>query len=86
MSVVDTDHIVVVDYYTINGDCFGTASRWYWSNVRRNIENSAVPLWLRTRLMASGREIVSLQFGSYSNFIGTHWWNLQVSVTNFVPF
>jgi hypothetical protein len=27
--------------------------------------------------MASGREIVSLQFGSYSNFIGTHWWNLQ---------
>jgi hypothetical protein len=36
--------------------------------------------------MASGREIVSLQFGSYSNFIGTHWWNLQVSVTNFVPF
>ncbi|XP_069672251.1 protein misato homolog 1 [Periplaneta americana] len=27
--------------------------------------------------MASGREIVSLQFGNYSNFIGAHWWNLQ---------
>ncbi|PSN51241.1 Protein misato [Blattella germanica] len=27
--------------------------------------------------MASGREIVTLQFGYYSNFIGTHWWNLQ---------
>lgn len=27
--------------------------------------------------MASGREIVSLQFGCYSNFIGAHWWNLQ---------
>ncbi|KAK4884183.1 hypothetical protein RN001_000454 [Aquatica leii] len=23
------------------------------------------------------REIVSLQFGHYSNFIGTHWWNIQ---------
>ncbi|CAH0555750.1 unnamed protein product [Brassicogethes aeneus] len=23
------------------------------------------------------REILTLQFGQYSNFIGTHWWNLQ---------
>ncbi|KDR19639.1 protein misato homolog 1 isoform X2 [Zootermopsis nevadensis] len=27
--------------------------------------------------MAAGREIVTLQFGCYSNFIGAHWWNLQ---------
>ena len=24
------------------------------------------------------REVVTLQIGHYSNFIGTHWWNLQV--------
>jgi len=24
------------------------------------------------------REIVTLQIGHYSNFVGTHWWNLQV--------
>ncbi|RXN17060.1 misato -like protein [Labeo rohita] len=24
------------------------------------------------------REVVTLQLGHYSNFIGTHWWNLQV--------
>ncbi|XP_075217245.1 misato mitochondrial distribution and morphology regulator [Lycorma delicatula] len=24
-----------------------------------------------------GQEIISLQFGHYSNYIGTHWWNLQ---------
>lgn len=23
-----------------------------------------------------GKEIVTLQFGHYSNFVGTHWWNL----------
>ncbi|XP_050403855.2 protein misato homolog 1 isoform X2 [Patella vulgata] len=27
----------------------------------------------------SGREIVTLQIGHYSNFIGAHWWNLQES-------
>lgn len=24
-----------------------------------------------------GQEIITLQFGHYSNFIGSHWWNLQ---------
>ena len=24
------------------------------------------------------REVVTLQIGHYSNFIGTHWWNIQV--------
>lgn len=28
--------------------------------------------------MNSTREIITLQFGHYSNFIGTHFWNLQV--------
>ncbi|XP_043936097.1 protein misato homolog 1 [Protopterus annectens] len=23
------------------------------------------------------REVVTLQFGNYANFVGTHWWNLQ---------
>lgn len=27
----------------------------------------------------STREIITLQIGQYSNFIGTHWWNLQES-------
>ncbi|GFS02961.1 protein misato homolog 1-like [Elysia marginata] len=27
----------------------------------------------------SAREVVTLQIGSYSNFVGTHWWNLQES-------
>ncbi|XP_059490557.1 protein misato homolog 1 [Neocloeon triangulifer] len=27
--------------------------------------------------MAGHREVISLQFGHYSNFIGTHWWNIQ---------
>uniref|UniRef100_A0A8C1LZ09 Misato mitochondrial distribution and morphology regulator 1 n=1 Tax=Cyprinus carpio TaxID=7962 RepID=A0A8C1LZ09_CYPCA len=28
------------------------------------------------------REVVTLQLGHYSNIIGTHWWNLQVSLFN----
>ncbi|XP_071447231.1 protein misato homolog 1 [Hetaerina americana] len=27
--------------------------------------------------MPSGQEIITLQLGHYSNFIGTHWWNIQ---------
>jgi len=27
----------------------------------------------------SNKEIVTLQFGHYANFVGTHWWNLQES-------
>jgi len=26
------------------------------------------------------REILTIQLGHYSNFIGAHWWNLQVSI------
>ena len=25
------------------------------------------------------REIVTLQLGHYANFVGAHWWNIQVS-------
>ena len=28
----------------------------------------------------SAREVITFQCGHYSNFIGTHWWNIQVSV------
>lgn len=31
------------------------------------------------------REIVTLQIGHYSNFVGTHWWNLQESSFNYDP-
>lgn len=26
------------------------------------------------------REILTLQFGNYANYIGAHWWNIQVSI------
>lgn len=25
------------------------------------------------------REIITLQVGHYANFVGTHWWNIQVN-------
>lgn len=29
--------------------------------------------------MAFTREVITLQIGNYSNYVGTHWWNIQVS-------
>jgi len=29
------------------------------------------------------REIVTLQVGHYANFVGTHWWNIQVNAVNY---
>lgn len=29
--------------------------------------------------MSATREILTLQFGNYANYIGSHWWNIQVS-------
>lgn len=29
--------------------------------------------------MSSTREIITLQLGNYANYVGTHWWNIQVS-------
>lgn len=26
------------------------------------------------------REILTIQLGHYSNYVGSHWWNLQVRV------
>ncbi|XP_046489750.1 protein misato isoform X1 [Neodiprion pinetum] len=31
------------------------------------------------------REVLTLQFGHYSNFIGTHWWNIQESSFSYEP-
>lgn len=31
------------------------------------------------------REIITLQIGHYSNFVGTHWWNIQESSFNYDP-
>jgi len=28
--------------------------------------------------MSLTREIITLQLGNYSNYVGTHWWNIQV--------
>jgi hypothetical protein len=37
-----------------------------------------VPHAIRRQTMAAAtREIVTLQLGHYSNFVGTHWWNIQ---------
>ena len=33
----------------------------------------------------SSREILTIQLGHYSNFIGTHWWNLQESNFSYDP-
>ncbi|OAD59046.1 Protein misato [Eufriesea mexicana] len=33
----------------------------------------------------TSREILTIQFGHYSNFIGTHWWNLQESNFSYDP-
>ncbi|KAI5751741.1 hypothetical protein M8J77_010416 [Diaphorina citri] len=33
----------------------------------------------------SGAEIITLQFGGYSNFIGTHWWNCQEASFDYSP-
>uniref|UniRef100_A0AAG5CU75 Protein misato n=1 Tax=Anopheles atroparvus TaxID=41427 RepID=A0AAG5CU75_ANOAO len=32
-----------------------------------------------------GREILTFQLGNYSNYIGTHWWNIQESSFNYDP-
>lgn len=29
--------------------------------------------------MAFTREVITLQIGNYSNYVGAHWWNIQVS-------
>ena len=28
-------------------------------------------------------ELITLQLGNYSNFVGTHWWNIQESSFNY---
>lgn len=29
--------------------------------------------------MAFTREVITLQIGNYTNYVGTHWWNIQVN-------
>ncbi|KAG4074450.1 hypothetical protein HA402_015739 [Bradysia odoriphaga] len=36
--------------------------------------------------MLPSREILTLQFGNYSNYVGTHWWNIQESGFNYDPY
>lgn len=28
--------------------------------------------------MSNAREIITLQFGNFANYVGTHYWNIQV--------
>ncbi|XP_004519976.1 protein misato [Ceratitis capitata] len=35
--------------------------------------------------MSTTREVIALQFGNYSNYIGTHWWNIQESSFSYNP-
>lgn len=30
--------------------------------------------------MSNGKEIITLQLGHYSNYVGAHWWNIQVNI------
>nr|CAG5865248.1 unnamed protein product [Menidia menidia] len=47
---------------------------------------SAVPRLLKAATMSSVcREIITLQLGHYSNFVGTHWWNLQDASLSYDP-
>lgn len=32
------------------------------------------------------REVLTFQLGNLSNFVGTHWWNLQVRAVTFTIF
>uniref|UniRef100_A0A1B6G8Y2 Protein misato n=1 Tax=Cuerna arida TaxID=1464854 RepID=A0A1B6G8Y2_9HEMI len=36
-------------------------------------------------MVFTGNEIITLQFGHYSNFIGTHWWNCQEAGFEYIP-
>lgn len=33
----------------------------------------------------STREVITFQFGNYSNYIGAHWWNIQEAGFNYDP-
>ena len=33
----------------------------------------------------TSREILTIQLGHYSNFIGSHWWNIQESNFSYDP-
>lgn len=33
----------------------------------------------------STKEILTLQFGHYPNYVGTHWWNIQESGFQYDP-
>uniref|UniRef100_A0A336N0H6 CSON010014 protein n=1 Tax=Culicoides sonorensis TaxID=179676 RepID=A0A336N0H6_CULSO len=35
--------------------------------------------------MATTPEIITLQFGNYANYCGTHWWNIQEAQFNYDP-
>ena len=37
-------------------------------------------------MAGSTREVVTLQIGHYANFVGTHWWNIQVVILLFCYF
>lgn len=34
---------------------------------------------LSEKNMSFTREVITLQIGNYANYVGTHWWNIQVS-------
>ena len=38
---------------------------------------------VRRKMAETGREVVTLQLGNYSNFVGAHFWNIQVKRLGF---
>lgn len=49
-------------------------------NKQTYVETHALTFKFRTNMAGSStREVITLQFGHYSNFVGTHWLNIQES-------
>ena len=54
----------------------GWASKRPWLMIYHTVVSQHSTF--RYRWTMSAREVITVQCGHYSNFIGTHWWNLQV--------
>lgn len=48
------------------------------NTVKTPPSQGLVDEWVKMAI--TGNEILTLQFGHYSNYIGAHWWNCQVSI------
>ena len=65
----------------VAGESYNT-SPWKIGKIQRPIVlfKSATSQHGAGSKMAPAKEVLTFQIGHYSNFIGSHWWNLQVSI------